>query len=200
MIIYLVRHGETDWNRQGRLQGQADVELNDNGRKQAAAIREKLGNVRLDAACSSDLKRAKETMRIILNGRKVPVWEDPRLREMDFGRGEGGLIREIKADEKNPLYGLFEYPGRYIPPETVESFEHLYRRTGEFMKERLLPLEKQYENLLVVGHGAVNRSILNPLMGVGQDHFWEKKMKNCAVAKIALEDGRLRLLEYDPGI
>ncbi len=200
MIIYLVRHGETDWNRAGRLQGQTDIELNEKGREQAAKLREKLSGVVLDAAFSSSLTRAKQTRRIILDGRNVPAWDEPLLKEMNFGQWEGEMLREIRADEGHPLHDLFEQPGRYAAPRTAESFEDLYRRTWGFMNETLCPLETKYGNVLIVAHGGSGRSILNPLADVPVARFWEKPMGNCAVARIALENGEFRLLEYDSGI
>ena len=199
MIIYLVRHGETDWNRAGRLQGQTDIELNEKGREQAEKLREKLSGAELDAAFSSSLARARQTRQIILDGRNVPAWDEPLLKEMNFGQWEGGMLKEIRADEAHPLHDLFERPGRYAAPRTAESFEDLYRRTWEFMNEKLRPLETAYGHVLIVAHGGAGRSILNPLADVPVARFWEKPMGNCALAQIALENGRFRLLEYDPG-
>ena len=200
MIIYLVRHGETDWNRAGRLQGQTDIELNERGREQAGKLREKLAGIELDAAFSSSLKRAKETRQIILEGRDIPAWDEPLLKEMNFGQWEGDMLKEIRADAAHPLHDLFEQPGRYAAPPSAESFEELSRRTWEFMNERLRPLEAVYGSVLIVAHGGAGRSILNLLSGVLAERFWEKPMGNCAVARIALEDGVFRLLDYDPGM
>ena len=107
MILYLVRHGETDWNRAGRLQGQTDIELNEKGREQAAKLRGKLAGVELDAAFSSSLTRARQTRQIILDGRNVPAWDEPLLKEMNFGQWEGDMLKEIRADEDHPLHDLF---------------------------------------------------------------------------------------------
>ena len=199
MVIYLVRHGETDWNRAGRLQGQTDIELNEKGREQAAMLREKLSEVELDAAFSSSLTRARQTRQIILDGRNVPAWDEPLLKEMNFGQWEGDMLREIRAKEDHPLHDLFVQPGQYAAPQTAESFEDLYNRTWKFMNEKLRPLETAYGHVLIVAHGGAGRSILNPLAGVPIARFWEKPMGNCAVARIALENGEFRLLEYDPG-
>ncbi len=199
MILYLVRHGETNWNRAGRLQGQTDIELNEKGREQAAKLRGKLAGVELDAAFSSSLTRARQTRQIILDGRNVPAWDEPLLKEMNFGQWEGDMLKEIRADKDHPLHDLFVRPGRYEAPQTAESFEDLYRRTWKFMNEKLRPLETAYGHVLIVAHGGAGRSILNPLAGVPVGRFWEKPMGNCAVARIALENGEFRLLEYDPG-
>lgn len=199
MIIYLVRHGETDWNRAGRLQGQTDIELNEKGREQAEKLREKLSGIELDAAFSSVLTRARQTRQIILDGRNIPEWDEPLLKEMNFGQWEGDRLKGIRADADHPLHDLFVQPGRYAAPQTAESFEDLYRRTWKFMNEKLRPLETVYANVLIVAHGGAGRSILNPLAGVPVERFWEKPMGNCAIARIALENGEFRLLEYDPG-
>ena len=163
MILYLVRHGETNWNRAGRLQGQTDIELNEKGREQAAKLRGKLAGVELDAAFSSSLTRARQTRQIILDGRNVPAWDEPLLKEMNFGQWEGDMLKEIRADKDHPLHDLFVRPGRYEAPQTAESFEDLYRRTWKFMNEKLRPLETAYGHVLIVataGRGGVSSILL----------------------------------------
>jgi broad specificity phosphatase PhoE len=97
--LYLIRHGETDWNRQGRWQGQSDVPLNDQGREQARQIAEKLADISFDAIYSSDLSRASEVARIIAQrqGDEVPIVLDQRLREIHQGEWQGLLVQEIEA-------------------------------------------------------------------------------------------------------
>ena len=89
MKIYVLRHGETSWNRQRLLQGRSDVELNENGRKLAKETAEGMADIPFDLVFTSPLKRAKETAEIVLNGRDIPIVEDERIIEISFGVNEG---------------------------------------------------------------------------------------------------------------
>jgi probable phosphoglycerate mutase len=95
-LLFLFRHGETDWNREGRLQGHTDTPLNASGLAQAEALSEKLRPHRLDAVVSSDLSRALTTARIVADALGVPLLADPGLRETDVGAAEGLLWADAK--------------------------------------------------------------------------------------------------------
>ena len=192
MKIYLVRHGETDWNQAGLLQGQTDIALNAQGLEQAREAAERLKEVPFELAFCSPLIRAKRTAETIIGDRKINLTTDERLRELNFGPWEGVDIRTIKDAASQP----FTNPGSYIPPEGAESFAQLYKRSGEFVDQVLLPLEGTYETVLVVAHGGVNRSILNPVLNIPVDDFWRMHMGNCATAILDCTDGKLSMLEY----
>ena len=89
MKLYIIRHGQTDWNRARRLQGRTDIPLNEWGRRVAELTREGLKDVAFDMAFTSPLIRAKETAEIILGDRNVPIIEDERIIEVNFGAYEG---------------------------------------------------------------------------------------------------------------
>ena len=192
MKIYLVRHGETDWNQAGLLQGQTDIALNAQGLEQAREAAERLKEVPFEIAFCSPLIRAKRTAETIIGDRKITLTADERLRELNFGPWEGVDIRTIKDAASQP----FTNPGSYIPPEGAESFAQLYKRSGEFVDQVLLPLEGTYETVLVVAHGGVNRSILNPVLNIPVNDFWRMHMGNWATAILDCTDGKLSMLEY----
>ena len=192
MKIYLVRHGETDWNQAGLLQGQTDIDLNAQGFAQAEEAAERLREVPFEIAFCSPLIRARHTAETIVGDRKIPLTTDERLRELNFGPWEGVDIRTIKDENSQP----FTNPGSYIPPEGAESFAQLYARSGEFVEQVLLPLEGTYETVLVVAHGGVNRSILNPVLQIPVSDFWRVHMGNCATAVLECREGKLTVLEY----
>ena len=194
MKIYLVRHGETDWNLQERMQGQADNELNDTGRKQAQIVADKLRGITFDAAFSSTLCRAVTTAEIILGQQKDLLQKDARVMEIGFGPWEGEKIARV-MDEIHPLHNFFAGPDRYFPPEGAESFWQLYARSEDFMNQVVFPLENHCKNVLIVGHGAWNRSILNPLKQIPLAEFWSEPLENCAVEILDLSENRLSIAE-----
>jgi alpha-ribazole phosphatase len=110
-MFYLVRHGQTDWNKEGRYQGQADTPLNAVGEQQARLLAGKFDGIRIDAIYSSDLQRARRTAEAIGQALQLPVQLDVRLREINHGVWEGMLFSdivrqyapEIKEREMNPL-------------------------------------------------------------------------------------------------
>src|ERR1700756_3234913 len=96
MNLILIRHGETEWNRVGRCQGFADIDLNDNGRRQIEELAKSLRNESISAVYSSDLKRAGDTAKAIAEYHKLSVEFDPDLREMNQGDLEGLTFVEIR--------------------------------------------------------------------------------------------------------
>lgn len=95
MRLLLTRHGQTDWNVKGKIQGLTDIELNETGIKQAEDTREKLLNENIDVIISSPLKRARKTAEIIAKGRNIPLLIDPRITERCFGKFEGKTAQEF---------------------------------------------------------------------------------------------------------
>ena len=195
MRLYLVRHGETDWNLVRRLQGSEDIPLNAYGRELAAATAEALKDISFDAVFCSPLSRAKETAEIITGERKVQIQTDDRLKEIGFGIGEGRNIPEIRNTPGDPLHDFFYAPERFIPMEGGETFEEVYARTADVVREKILPLEATCGNVLVVAHGVANRSILNPAAGIPMEEFWKIPLLNCTVSVLEVKNGILRVLE-----
>lgn len=143
--LWLVRHGSTDWSEAGRLNGWADVPLNDRGRAQARSLAERLNGMRFAGVWSSDLLRARETARLAAGG-AVP---DPRLRELDFGTLEGRRWEEVSPQARRALVAFegFGAPGG-------ESVDSLRSRVLRFVGA--LP-EGDH---LVFTHGGVIRLLL----------------------------------------
>ena len=193
MKLYLGRHGETDWNREERIQGQADLPLNNQGMEQAQILAKQLADVPFEAVFCSTLKRARQTARIIKGERPIPMAEDARLMEISFGRYEGRKIEAILNTPEDPIYHFFQEPDRYTPPETAESFQDVEKRVKEFFTQVILPLEGQYETILIVAHGAVNRLLVNPFLGISLHKFWSSAMENCSMFILEIVDGQLHL-------
>jgi len=167
--ILLARHGETDWNRDGRWQGWADPPLNDAGLEQARALAEELRATPFDAVYSSDLRRARETAEIVAEPHGVPVVVDAGLREIDVGSWSGLTRAEI--DERFPN-------GDRPDGETRE--EHRARVVAAF--ERLARAHGG-ERILVVSHGGTLRALRHHA-GVELDG----RLENCAVFELHFLD------------
>lgn len=195
MIIYLMRHGETEWNKEGRLQGQSDIPLNELGLELAEKTAVGLRDIRFDAAFSSPLQRALATAETIVGDRKLPVVTDDRLKEMHFGANEGAYFAAAKEDPGHPLHNFFCRPDRYCPTDGAETFEQARARAKDFLLDRIVPLETSCESVLIVAHGAFNRGILNMVAGIPDRDFWRISLPNCAVSILELNDGNLKVLE-----
>ena len=112
MELYLIRHGETDWNRQNRLQGNIDVPLNAEGLRMAEVAAERLSSVHFNKIFSSPLSRAFTTAEIICKNQADLIKKDDRLREISFGSGEGNYYSDwIKSD--SPFKYFFSYKPSY---------------------------------------------------------------------------------------
>lgn len=194
MKIYLVRHGQTDWNKAHKIQGRHNISLNDCGREMAEKASEKLRGIVFDGAFCSPLIRAQETAQIILGDQKGILKTEDRLAEIAFGVEEGWEREKIEANPSDPVHNFFCDPAHYVPPEGAESFEEVYRRTGAFMED-LKSREHDFDTLLLVAHAVVNRTILNPIAGIELCDFWKIKLPNCAIAVLELKDGEYRILD-----
>ena len=185
--LILVRHGETDWNRDGRWQGQSDTPLNDLGRSQARDVAEELDGV--DVVYSSDLARARETADIVARRLGLEVRLDPRLGERGFGGWEGLTTGEIQS-------GFAEEHGRWQTGEgfgadDAEPFDSFGARVGAFLDEVLH--RHPDETVLVVGHGGSIRVI--HALATGRDYVRDHRLipavANCTVARYEARDGKL---------
>ncbi len=193
MRIYIIRHGETDLNVKGVLQGWVDEPLNENGASLARITGEGLRSVRFDGCFSSPLKRAAETARIVLeaSGNPLPIRFDDRLREICFGVAEGR--HRSTLGERGRLF--FEDPFRYDPFPDGETIRQVCARTQGFLKELLL--RDDGGTYLVSTHGCALRAMLNFLYEDPAD-FWHVHVPyNCAVSIVEGRDGQGRLAEDD---
>ncbi len=190
MKVYLVRHGETEWNRQCRLQGQSDTELNEIGIELAEITAKALKDVDFEVIFSSPLRRAYRTAEIFRSERDTDIITDKRLLEINFGEREGHVIPGRDDDDSDPIYNFEFVPDRYVPATGGETFDEIYARTTDFWDNVIVPSEKKYKNILIVGHGCMNRTIINRLKGNPLKDFWAVKLDNCAVTIIDVTDGK----------
>ena len=195
MKIYFIRHGETIWNKEKKIQGQSDIPLNEYGRELAYVTADAIKEIPFDIVYSSPLLRAKETAEILVENRNLDIHVDPRLIEMSFGEGEGESLPEIHSHPEMKLYNFIHNPGEYIPPTGGETFKELYERCKSFIEDVILPAESQYESMLIVGHGALIRGMIHYINNRPSKDFWIVTHKNCSVTIVDCKDGKLTLLE-----
>ncbi len=170
MHLFLVRHGETDWNFFNKLQGKSNIELNDNGRRQAYLVHKQLENVKFDYCFASPLKRAVETAQIIS---RLPIITDERLIE----RGMGELEGKHRKHYNPKLYWNYEINSNL---NGVEDLQSLFSRTECFMRD----LKNNYadKTILVVSHGATIRALNYIIKGYNsKTNFLDMKIANCCV-------------------
>ncbi|MDQ2966963.1 MAG: histidine phosphatase family protein [Actinomycetota bacterium] len=186
--LLLVRHGETDWNRDGRWQGGSDTTLNDLGREQARSLADQLdGNI--DVVYSSDLARARETAEILAAKLGLEVRVDPRLRERGFGSWEGLTTPEI--EERFADSHRHWCAGEGAGADDAETFENFSTRVNDFLADvlRLHPGEE----VLVISHGGSIRVIHALAAGLDyvRDHRLIPGVANCAVTRYVARAGKL---------
>lgn len=182
-MLYVIRHGKTDWNAKHKLQGRTDIPLNDEGREMAMAANKEYSDINFDVCYCSPLTRAKETAKLLLAGRDVPIIYDERLCEMSFGIYEG--IENSFETPEHPANIIWFHPEEYTTAfEGAESFDDLFERTGAFLKEIAYPLVEQGKDVLIVGHGAMNLSIISQVHNIPRKDFWKTSIENCKLFKL----------------
>ena len=184
MKIYMIRHGETDWNKKRKLQGQVDIPLNEFGKLLAKETAPALADVPFAVCYTSPLKRAAETARLVLGDREVPIVPDKRIQEMSFGEFEGLCCREEGWNIPDPGFrNFFNAPEVYQPPKGGESFEEVRARLNNFLEELYQKEELQDKNVLLSTHGAALCWILSLMKGLPISGYWQQGVhKNCAVS------------------
>ena len=183
-MLYIMRHGRTDWNDRHKLQGRTDIPLNEDGRRMAEKAAKEYRDVPLDVCWCSPLIRAQETAEIVLRGRNVPVFTDERLREMSFGDYEG--LENSFSIPDCPVNVIFQDPEKYTASVGgAETFEELFARTGSFLREVIDPLMTQGKDVLIVGHGAMNLSIISQVRNLPRKDFWSTGIENCRMIRLA---------------
>jgi broad specificity phosphatase PhoE len=167
--LLLARHGETDWNRELRIQGSSDIELNDLGRAQARALAQELEHVDLDAIYTSDLRRARATAEVVAASHGLDVQLDSRLRERSFGSWEGLTREDVAA----------------LPDGSQHDGE-----TDDQVRERVLEAVQAIadihpgQQVLVVSHGGALNTLWHHALGERVERW-----ANCAVYKLAVREG-----------
>ena len=189
--LLLVRHGETDWNRDHRWQGHADPPLNDRGREQARELAAELE--RPDVIYASDLSRARETAEILAASNGAPVRIDARLRERYFGAWEGRTSAELEA-ERGDAFARWR-AGEGHGADDAEPYVEFAGRVRSFVED--VVERHPDEEVLVVAHGGSIRAILALADGIdfASAHASIPSVANCSLARCAVREGKLARLD-----
>ena len=167
MHIYLMRHGQTDWNIVHRMQGRSDIPLNATGLKQARAAAHGMDELPIDRILTSPLRRARQTAQAVAAGRGVPVLVEDDIIEMAFGELEGQLLSDFPACEC-----IFSDPEHYVP------------------------LEEHFHDVMLVSHGAFIRGVVRRVLDLPLKDFWSAPPQpNCSCTVLELKDGVCTLIE-----
>ena len=195
MRVLFVRHGETDWNREMRIQGGiVEIDINERGVKQAEITRDGIvkAGFSFDRVFVSPYRRARHTAEILSEPHGVEPIVDDRLHEITFGPYEGTQIRTF-ADEN--IRAAFKDPPRYVPRPGGESFDEVETRLRSFLEEAILPLETTAREVLVVAHGGILRTLTRLFDRRPLAEFWTADHQpNCCAHLLDCQDGNLSLV------
>ncbi len=177
--LYIARHGETDWNVQHKLQGMTDIPLNENGRRQAAALAESLKGVRLDAIYSSTLSRSRVTAETVAASMSMKVQSLDGLRERNYGHFQGGSDAAPEYVKRQNVWDDRLDDG--------ESLNQLLARARDSLAR--IRREHPAGNVLIVAHRITNQTILRALLDLTPEQ----------TLKIVQDNDEVYLVELDPG-
>jgi len=192
-IVYLVRHGETEWNQDQRIQGQADIPLNGRGKRQAEALAGRLAAVPLELIYASDLGRARVTAETIAAGqpRELPILVMPELRECDYGLWEG-MTRPEAAGRFPDDWNVWQARGGAGRPTGGEDYLSLAGRTSRAFEKVIA----EGKTVLISAHRGSLRAILCHALGIDQTLRDRFSIANCSLSALECRPGSRPLLLF----
>jgi len=176
--IILIRHGETDWNRDKIYRGRIDIELNERGIEQASTLGETLKDVELEAIYSSPLKRAYKTAQIIARSHKLEVESEEGFIDFDYGKWIGLSQDEVRARFPD-LYKRWRFEPSIVKIPEGESLDSVAERGIVALKD--ISAKHQGGIVAIVSHRVVNKVLLCAILDLDNSHFWNIKQDNCAM-------------------
>lgn len=194
--ILLVRHGQTVWNLAGKFQGKTDVELTEDGLRQAQMLADRFPVDRVDEIYCSDLKRAHDTAKAIGAKFGVAVIPSAELREINFGEWESLTYQEICAKWPENMEDFWKNPAKLTVPGG-ETFLQVQQRAMRKIEEIIAANDTKEGDryIVIVAHGGINRSILAGFLGMPINNVWRISQYNTAVNSIRIDDGMVTV-EY----
>lgn len=191
--LWLIRHGETDWNKNQRFQGSSDQPLNERGTAQAKSLTDRLKDEHFDAVYSSDLQRAHQTAQYALETQSTIIQTDARLREIDFGIFEGLTWEQIRTQYPEELA---EWEAdRNQNPHGGETLDRVVARVDAVLSDVVMRHSQQ--KIALFGHGGTLAIMLALLMGTDPVNWWQYRMLNCAVTVVKIYEGGAVLIRFN---
>lgn len=184
MKLYVVRHGETDYNRSKAYYGALDVELNSEGRLQSEALGDFFRDIPIDHIISSNLKRSIETADMIAKDQSIKRSTDDRLAEQNLGIFEGLTYQELETCYPEEFKHWNDHWDKEAPPKG-ECFLDVYDRVRSFVKD----MRRMNGNLLIVGHMGTLRHLFSILLDMKPTDFWCFTFEQGCYSQLDLEDG-----------
>ena len=184
--IFLIRHGETEWNKIGKLQGSSDIKLLPEGIQQAHLLAEHAPFHNVDAIYSSDLERAVKTAEILAAKFHLPVIKERGLRETSFGEWEGRFLSDLAKENPKGFEKFFTRPDKVQPPngETfLQSQARIMNALGEIIADN------DGKSVIVVSHGAAIRLILCAALVIPIRKMWAIGQYNMALNVLIFSEG-----------
>ena len=184
--VIFIRHGQTEWNVTGRYQGQSDVQLTAEGRRQAEQLAADFPVDTVDAVYASDLQRAMDTAETIAQKFGLSVQAEPAFREVSFGKWEGLTYQQIVAEWEEGMTNFFQHPDILEIPGG-ETFPAVQKRATDKLHE--LVKKHDGQTIVVVAHGAVLRTMLTAALHMPLQYLWSIRQFNTAVNIVRYDEG-----------
>ncbi len=196
MKIYLTRHGQTEWNLQGKLQGSSDSKLTCKGIEEAHLLGERLKDIKFDSIYSSPLERAYDTAKYIKRDRDIDIITCDCFKEMNFGTWEGIPRVDIERMYREKHYNFWNMPHLFIPLDG-EFFDEFVERIRKCFLE--IVNNEKGENILIVVHTAVIKAIYSIVKNYTVSQFWDPPfIKNTCLSIIEINKEEMKfILEAD---
>lgn len=185
--LYIIRHGESKWNKVGKIQGQENIKLTKKGELQALMVADRIKNDNINHIYSSDLNRAYSTAKIIGTRIGINIEPQKKLREINFGDWQGLTLREVEERHNNEYFVWRKTPHLSTIPKG-ESLVAVQERAMNFIQE----LHKKHveENILLVAHGVVIKVIILGLLDLDLSNYRKISINNCGLSIIEFKEGR----------
>lgn len=194
--FYLLRHGETEWNQNGnRYCGRSDIPLSEKGKEQAARAMDALRDISFQAAYSSTLRRSRETAERIALPHGIPVKEDTRIVEIDFGRWEGLTKEEIIERDPQGWKDWLHDPDNVRAGQHGEKGSEVFQRAKDFFEEKARIHAGQ--NVLVVGHNTLNRLFICGSLGLPLRQYRQFIQSNTGISILELDSTQISWVQIN---
>ena len=190
----LIRHGETDWNREKVFRGRKDIPLSDNGREQAHKLGAALANEPIAAIYASPLSRAADTAAAIAAGRNINITYRDELLDMDFGDWEGLALEEVQARYPEQ-FKIWEERPQDFPGRGGESLAKVRNRAAKLLNE--LTKKHPTGTVALVTHRVLCKLLICEVLGLDNSAFWKIQQDVCCLNAFSVEAGRYVLLKMN---